>query len=100
MADHTGVRVTILDQVYHLRAAGGSDAEQVERAASYVDTRMRAIAARTRDVDSLRIAVLTALHIADEYHTLKARYEQLQAAVAEKSEEFSRLLESEIRKAV
>ncbi len=95
----SGVRVVIYDQVYHVRA-GESEPQQVERLARYVDARMRAVAAKTRDVDSLRVAVLTALHIADEFHSLQTRHEALLAAVNQKSEEFSLLLEKEIRKAV
>ena len=99
MSDNSGVRVVIYDQVYHIRP-GESDPQQVERLARYVDSRMRAVAAQTRDVDSLRVAVLTALHIADEFHSLKGQYEALRAAVSEKSAEFRRMLEKEIREAV
>ncbi len=100
MPDNSGVRVVIYDQVYHIRPAGESDPQQVERLARYVDSRMRAIAAKTRDVDSLRVAVLTALHIADEYHALKGQHDALRSAVNEKSAEFSRMLEKELRKVV
>ncbi len=41
---------------------------------------MRSIAGRTRNIDSLRLAVLAGLNIADEHHQLKAKYE----AVSEK----------------
>lgn len=99
MADNSGVRVVIYDQVYHIRPAGDSDPHHIERLARYVDARMRAVAGKTRDVDSLRVAVLTALHIADEYHSLKGQHDTLRAAVSEKSAEFSRMLEKEIRKA-
>ncbi len=98
MAETSGIRVVIYDQVYHIRPGTDFDPEQVERLARYVDTRMRAIAGKTRDVDSLRVAVLTALHIADEYHSLKNLHEALLAAVSEKSAEFSRLLDTELRK--
>jgi cell division protein ZapA len=100
MADSSGIRVVIYDQVYHIRPAEGADPRQVERLAGYVDSRMRAIAAQTRDVDSLRVAVLAALHIADEYDSLKARFEALKSAVDRKSAEFARLLDSEIRRAI
>ena len=98
MAETSGIRVVIYDQVYHIRPSGDSDPEQVERLARYVDTRMRTIAGKTRDVDSLRVAVLTALHIADEYHSVKSNHEALLEAVSEKSAEFSRLLGTELRK--
>lgn len=99
MADKQAVRVEIYDQVYHLRPGADSDEEQIARAANYVDSKIRAMAAKTRDVDSLRLAVLAALHIADEYHTLQARYEALRAAVEQKSVEMVRLLDRELRSA-
>lgn len=100
MAESSGVRVVIYDQVYHIRPSSESDAQQVERLARLVDAKMRAIAGKTHDVDSLRVAVLTALHIADEYHSLKSQYDALLAAVNQKSAEFRRLLEKELAKAV
>ena len=64
------VRVEIFDQVYNLR---GSDPDYISHLADYVDGKMRAVAEQTSTVDSLRLAVLAALNIADEYHLLKKR---------------------------
>jgi cell division protein ZapA len=64
------VRVDIFDQVYNLR---GSDAEYILKLAEYVDGKMRAVSQQTATVDSVRLAVLAALNIADEYHLLKRR---------------------------
>jgi cell division protein ZapA len=100
VAESSTVRVVIFDQVYHVRASDQAKAAEIERLAGYVDGRMRAIAAQTRDVDSLRLAVLAALHIADEYHALQERYDVLRSAILEKSAEFGRLLDSEIRKSL
>ena len=55
--------VTIYDQTYHLM---GQDPEQVHRSAALVDAKMRAVSAQGRTVDSLRVAVLAALNLADE----------------------------------
>ena len=99
MADKQGVKVEIYEQAYHLRVNSEADAEQIRRTAAYVDSKIRAVAAQTRDVDSLRLAVLAALHIADEYHTLQARYETLRSSVEKKSTELSKLLDVEIRNA-
>lgn len=90
------VRVVIFDQVYHVRPSAQADAAQIDRLARDVDARMRAIAAQTRDVDSLRIAVLAALHLADEYHSLRDRHEALRAAVNQKSSEFASLLDTQL----
>ncbi len=66
------VRVEIFDQVYNLR---GSDADYIIKLAEYVDGKMRAVSEQTATVDSVRLAVLAALNIADEYHLLKRRLE-------------------------
>ena len=68
------IRVEIYDQVYNLR---GVDAEYILRLAEFVDTKMRNVAEQTSTIDSLRLAVLAALNIADEYHVLKKKYDLL-----------------------
>jgi cell division protein ZapA len=71
-AANGSVRVEIFDQVYNLR---GSDADYILKLAEYVDGKMRAVSEQTATVDSVRLAVLAALNIADEYHLLKRRLE-------------------------
>ena len=66
------VRVEIYDQVYNLR---GVDAEYITKLAEFVDGKMRTVGEQTSTIDSLRLAVLAALNIADEYHILKKKYE-------------------------
>lgn len=68
------VVVEIYDQIYHLR---GVDPAYIERLAAIVDGKMRAVSARGGTVDSLRVAVLAALNIADELATLRERYDDL-----------------------
>jgi len=65
---NNSVRVEIFDQAYNLR---GSDSEYILKLAEYVDAKMRAVAEQTHTVDTVRLAVLAALNIADEYHLLK-----------------------------
>jgi cell division protein ZapA len=69
------IRVIIYDQEYLMR--GDLNAEYIQMLAKYVDAKMRSIAERTRTVDTLRVAMLAALNVADEYHQLKARYEKV-----------------------
>jgi cell division protein ZapA len=57
------VPVEIYDQTYYL---SGQDAEHIRCLAALVDARMRAVAAQGRTADSLRVAVLAALNLADE----------------------------------
>ena len=65
---NNAVRVEIFDQAYNLR---GSDPEYILKLAEYVDSKMRAVASATNTIDTVRLAVLAALNIADEYHLLK-----------------------------
>ena len=67
---NSSVRVEIFDQAYNLR---GSDPEYILKLAEYVDSKMRAVAEATNTIDTVRLAVLAALNIADEYHLLKKR---------------------------
>jgi len=62
----TTVRATveIFGQRLGLRADG--DATRLQELARFVDTRMREVADRSSSVDTVKIAVLTALNIADE----------------------------------
>lgn len=68
--NNTSVRVEIFDQAYNLR---GSDPEYILKLAEYVDAKMRAVASATNTIDTVRLAVLAALNIADEYHLLKKK---------------------------
>ena len=74
----SAVSVDIYDQIYHLR---GSDPEYIEALAASVDAKMRAVAEHGSTVDSLRVAVLAALNIADELARLRLRYEALSRSV-------------------
>src|SRR5260370_30975105 len=68
------VSVDIYDQVYNLR---GTDPAYIERLAAIVDAKMRAVSAHGNTVDSLRVAVLAALNIADELCTARQRHDQI-----------------------
>ena len=57
------VTVEIYDQAYHL---SGQDTDHIRELAARVDAKMRAVAAQGRTADSLRVAVLAALNLADE----------------------------------
>jgi cell division protein ZapA len=76
-ADDSSVRVEIFDQAYNLR---GSDANYIMKLADYVDAKMRAVAKQTQTVDTVRLAVLAALNVADEYHLLLKRSQEGGAA--------------------
>ena len=68
------VSVDIYDQIYNLR---GTDPAHIEKLAALVDAKMRAVSATGSTVDSLRVAVLAALNIADELFAIRERYSTL-----------------------
>ena len=79
-AENGAVIVDIYDQIYQLR---GTDAAYIERLAGMVDAKMRAVSAHSSTVDSLRVAVLAALNIADELTTMRAKYEALSGSLTQ-----------------
>lgn len=72
--DATTASVEIYDQTYRLR---GVDPDHIARLGALVDGKMRAVSAHGATVDSLRVAVLAALNIADELMELRGRYREL-----------------------
>ncbi len=64
------VHVQIFGQSYSVR--GGAEPGYVESLAAYVDAQMQEVSRLPGTVDSLRIAVLAALNIADECFQAKA----------------------------
>ena len=93
-----GIRVVIYDQEYNMK--GELDPEYIEKLAEFLDAKMRSIAGRTRTVDSLRVAVLAGLNIADEYHQLKAKYETTTKEVNEKVGEYNNVLDQILKHAL
>jgi cell division protein ZapA len=57
------VTVEIYDQLYHL---SGQNPDHIRELAACVDAKMRAVASHGKTADSLRVAVLAALNLADE----------------------------------
>ncbi len=93
-ADSAGtptIRVEIYNQIYNIRSDGDSD--YVTQLAEFVDHRMREISSGTLTVDSLKVAILAALHIADELHRLKRLHEQADQQLASRSAECAEMLD-------
>lgn len=85
------IRVEIYNQTYNIRSDG--DSEYVTGLAEFVDSRMREISSGTLTVDSLKVAILAALHIADELHRLKRLHEQADSQLAARSSECAEMLD-------
>lgn len=85
------IRVEIYNQTYNIRSDG--DSEYLLKLAEFVDSRMREISSGTLTVDSLKVAILAALHIADELHRLQQTHEQADAQLATRSAECAEMLD-------
>ena len=93
-AQNSGVRVEIFDQAYNLR---GSDPEYILKLAEYVDSKMRAVAEATNTIDTVRLAVLAALNIADEYHVLKRKYDAIASDYRQNADRLSGALDEVLK---
>lgn len=77
------IKVEIYNQTYNIRHDG--DNEYIHRLAEYVDSKMREVTSGTYTVDSHKVAILAALHIADELQQLRSQQEQLDNDLAQRS---------------
>ena len=96
MSASSTTEVSIFGQTYYIQAGG--DEDQARQAANLVDKKMNLIASQVRTSDRFRVAVLAALHLADEFLTVQNRLVGLEQGVAAKSESLAALLD-EIDKA-
>src|SRR5438270_8200318 len=85
------IRVEIYNQTYSIRSDGDND--YILDLAEYVDRKMREISSGTLTVDSLKVAILAALHIADEFYQLKNTQVQNDAQLPVRSAECSEMLD-------
>jgi cell division protein ZapA (FtsZ GTPase activity inhibitor) len=92
------IEVEIYDQRYAIVLKEPLDECDVRSLAEEVDARMRELSAVASTADSLRVAVLTALHLAQEIRDLKKQYEDSDVLIQTKTNEWSRTLESVLKK--
>lgn len=85
------IRVEIYNQTYNIRSDGDND--YIMHLAEYVDRKMREISSGTLTVDSLKVAILAALHIADEFHQLQNQQELVDSQLAARSAECAEMLD-------
>ncbi len=78
------MKIEIYDQVYNVNS-GQSD-EYLRELAAYVDAKMREVADATHIADSLKVAVLAALNIADEMFTLRQRQKEIEGPLRKRVE--------------
>jgi cell division protein ZapA len=91
MLDGRVIPVDIHGQRYPIRSS--LEPEYVARLATYVDEKMRAASDATPTGDSLRLAVLAALNIADELFRCRETNRTRDGEIAERAGELERLLD-------
>jgi cell division protein ZapA len=91
MTENRVIPVDISGQRYPIRTT--LDAEYVARLAAYVEEKMRAASDSTATGDPLRLAVLTALNIADELFRSRDANRLRSGALAERAQELEQLLD-------
>jgi cell division protein ZapA len=89
------IKVQIFGQTYAIQ--GDLDARYVQKLAKYVDEKMQAIADATATVDTQKIAVLAALAIADELHSLKSERTDQDELLREQAERCLTLVERALK---
>jgi cell division protein ZapA len=85
------MKIEIYDQMYNVN--GEQDEEYLKELAAYVDGKMRTIAESTHMVDSLKVAVLAALNIADEMFTMRQKQQQIEGPLRKRVEKCVSLVE-------
>ena len=86
------VQVEIYGQVYSIK--GADNAAHIRELAAFVDSKMKEVQKGTGTVDPLRVAILTALTIADELNCLRTQYDALEVAADNAAKRLIDLTES------
>jgi len=89
------IKVQIFGQTYTIR--GDLDERYVQKLAAYVDEKMSAIADVTATVDTQKVAVLAALAIADELHTIRKDRTDQEDLLREQAERCLTLVERALK---
>jgi cell division protein ZapA len=84
------VRIDIYDQSYNVH---GENEEHLRELAAYVDGKMREVAEATRMVDSLKVAVLAALNMADELFAMRQRQSEIEGPLRKRVEKCVAMVE-------
>jgi cell division protein ZapA len=88
-------KVQIYNQTYSLQ--GELDQAYLQELAGFVDAKMHAIANMTSTVDTQRVAVLTALAIADELNSLRKEKSDREELLKEQAERCLTLVERALK---
>jgi cell division protein ZapA len=88
-------KIQIYGQTYTIQ--GDLDPSYVHKLAAYVDEKMHAIVEMTPTVDTQKVAVMAALAIADELHTLRNEKGEREELLKEQAERCLTLVERALK---
>jgi cell division protein ZapA len=91
------IEIEIYGQKYRIRVKGEEDEKYISHLTSYVDQKMREVAVKSKSVDVLKVAVLAALNIADEYFLCQKNLDQLNEVIRHMENEIESLEVLEFR---
>ena len=90
------IKVQIFGQTFSIQ--GELDEAYVHKLAAYVNQKMTAISEMAPTVDAQRLALMAALAIADELHSLKAQHREREEILKEQAERCLNLVERALTK--
>jgi cell division protein ZapA len=85
------IEIEIYGQKYKIRVKGEEDEKYISHLTSYVDQKMHEVAVKSKSADGLKIAVLAALNIADDFFTVQNRLDQLNEVIGHMESEIESL---------
>lgn len=85
------LEIEIFDQKYRIRVKGEEDEKYISHLTSYVDQKMREVAVKSKSADTVKIAVLAALNIADEFLLSQKKLDKLNEVIGNMETEIESL---------
>jgi cell division protein ZapA len=85
------VNVKIYDREYALRTSG--DAERLLLLCDYLNRKMREVAESSGSVDTLKVAILTALSVTDDLFRLQEEFQKMDEVIGRRSMECVSILD-------
>jgi cell division protein ZapA len=71
------IEIEVYGRSYKIRVKGEEDEKYISHLTSFVDQKMQEIAVKSKSNDPLKVAVLAALNIADEYFLAQKKIDQM-----------------------
>ena len=88
------IQIEVFGQKYKIRVKGEEDEKYIGLLTSYLDEKMRDVALKSKSSDSLKIAVLAALNITDEFFLTRKQMDQMDEVMGRMENEIESLEDS------